>query len=65
MFKRADIDDGDQALMDRDPAGAPFNVQGKRNIYVTYAKQNASGHDATDRDGLCGHPRLQANGRRD
>ena len=55
MFKRADLDDGDQAFTDREiPSGfAPFNVQEVNgNIYVTYAKQNAREHDDFDFPGL-------------
>jgi uncharacterized protein (TIGR03118 family) len=59
-FKRVDLDDadndhGDQAFTDREiPSGfAPFNVQEVNgNLYVTYAKQNASKHDDFDFPGL-------------
>jgi uncharacterized protein (TIGR03118 family) len=59
-FKPVDLDDadndhGDQAFTDREiPSGfAPFNVQEVNgNLYVTYAKQNASKHDDFDFPGL-------------
>jgi uncharacterized protein (TIGR03118 family) len=59
-FKLADLDDADndhddQAFTDRElPSGfAPFNVQEVNgNLYVTYAKQNASKHDDFDFPGL-------------
>jgi uncharacterized protein (TIGR03118 family) len=59
-FKRVDLDDADndhddQAFTDsKIPSGfAPFNVQEVNgNLYVTYAKQNASKHDDFDFPGL-------------
>ena len=57
-FKRVELDDadndhGDQAFTDRKSGFAPFNVQEvSGNLYVTYAKQNASKRDDFDFPGL-------------